>query len=260
MSAALQATGLTLGYGERLILDDVDLTLRSGESAALVGGNGAGKTTLLRALAGVAPLRRGRVMVGELDTARADRRTLARRVGFATQHAELHVPLRAWDVAALGLYAHGASWRALDEAERARVSEALEAFGVLACAERAMPSLSGGEQQRVRLAALRVQAPPVLLLDEPTSAQDLDGTAKVAAWMRGHCADGGAVLAAVHDLGLALRGFDRVVVLGGGRVLADGPPHEVATSDALREAYGRAPDVLRDTRGDLWVAPPLAHD
>ena len=196
--------------------------------------------------------------MGELDTARADRRALARRVGFATQHAELHVPLRAWDVAALGLYAHGASWRALDGAERARVSEALEAFGVLGCAERAMPSLSGGEQQRVRLAALRVQAPLCSSSTSPRARKTSTAPRRSRPGC-GSTARRAARSSRRSTIWARAAGFERVVVSVAG-LLADGPPAEVATSAALREAYGRAPEVLCDAQGDLWVAPPLAQD
>lgn len=250
------------GAGEgRTVLDAVDLELRSGEAVALVGANGAGKSTLLRVLAGVQRPDAGEVRVGEgVDVLRADRRAVAHEVGLATQYAELHVPLRALEVAALGLYAHGAVWRALAEAERARVRAALAAFGVLERADQPMPSLSGGEQQRVRLASVRVQAPPVLLLDEPTSAQDLDGAARVAAWIQEHCAGGGAALVAVHDLSFAARAFGRMVVLGSGRILADGPPASVLTSEAMEAAYGRRPAVHRDEEGQLWVAPALTRN
>ena len=241
-------------YGDLTVLEGVDLSVAAGERVALVGPNGAGKSTLLRVLAGILVPCYGRVQWSAAPDGFVDARARARCVSLMPQHGEDALGFTAREVVGFGRYPHGRRWGGTGSWDAARIERALDSLGVGGFGARRMPTLSGGEQQRVRFARSVVQEAPLALFDEPTSAQDARGVGHMAAHWRAHAAGGGAVIAAVHDLSVAARAFDRVVLLTAGRVAASGAAREVYTSTAFQGAFGDAVDVHVDAQGEVWVA------
>ena len=226
--AALSAHHVAVQLGRQRALHDVSLTLHTGEIVALLGRNGAGKTTLLRALAGLQPLERGSV-------------TRNGRSGFVPQDPNA---LLFADTVRQELVD---TLRLLGQRDTVTVDEVLDEFALLPLADRHPRSLSGGQRQRLAVAAVAVSAPPVLLLDEPTRGIDAESRARLAHGIRRRAAAGTAVLLATHDVELAAQVAQRVIVLGEGEVLADGPAHRVLADSLF------APQVLRVLPGYLSV-------
>nr|MDT0660417.1 heme ABC transporter ATP-binding protein [Micromonospora sp. DSM 115978] len=249
-----RATGVRVALGGRPVLDGVDLDVRAGEVHALVGPNGAGKSTLLAAIGGDLPLVAGTVRI---DGAAPDTWTpveLALRRAVLTQHHTLSFPFTVAEVVRMGR----APWIGLPQEEQDDdvVTQALRLTGMAPFADRAYPSLSGGEQARAALARVLCQRAAALLLDEPTAALDLRHQELVMGIARARAAAGDAVLVVLHDLGLAGAHADRVTLLQAGRVRATGRPAEVLTPDVLSAAYAHPVEVLPHPRTGLPLVVP----
>ncbi|HTW82956.1 MAG TPA: ABC transporter ATP-binding protein [Candidatus Sulfotelmatobacter sp.] len=252
----IEARGLQLGYRDRVVLRDVALTLRPGELVAIVGPNGSGKSTLLRALAGALAPQAGSVAVDGRPVGSLGPAARARSVALvaAEEHADDDVAVR--EAVALGRLAHRPWWRwSGDERDEAIVEQALARVDLVAFAERAIATLSSGERQRVWIATALAQGAPTLLLDEPTSHLDLAGAYATLDVLHGLAADGAAIAVVLHDLNLAGAAVDRVVLIGEGTVLADGPVADVFRDELLSRAYGAEITVLRTGDGTLVAAP-----
>ena len=221
---------------ERVILDDVSLELRHGELTALIGPNGAGKSTLLRTLAGLQACEGG-VRLGGRDLAALAPRERARAIAYLAQGGQIHWGLSVREIVALGRTPHSGGGR-LSPRDAEAVARALADCGLGEDADRPVTQLSGGERARVLFArALAVEA-PLLAVDEPVASLDPAQQMAVMKLLAARTRAGGAVIAVLHDLGLALRYADRIVALGAGRVAADGPPRDIAASGALDRLYG----------------------
>ena len=218
-------------------LDGVDLDIAAGRITCLVGPNGAGKTTLLRLIAGLLAPARGSVRVLGVDPAREPRRRLARRLSYLPQTYRLVFPYRVGEVVLMGRYAHSAFGLESEE-DVAAARAAMGRCDVLPLADRRFDALSGGEQRRVLLAQAFCQGAELILLDEPTASLDpAHALALFAALAAERDRRGATALVVTHDLNLAARAADRLVLLDGGRVVADGPPVEVLTSPAATRAF-----------------------
>ncbi len=251
MSAPLlEAKGLRFSFGERSVLEGVDIEVRRGEIVALLGPNGGGKTTLLRCLAGI--LRRpsgGEVRVLGKAVSDISRRALARVVAVVGQELSEARGFRVREVVAMGRHPHVARLRVPGEADRRAVARAIEATDLMRFEERKIDELSGGERQRVALARALAQEPQALLLDEPTAHLDLKHKAALFAILREvHAERGVGTLLVTHELGLAAEHASRAVLLRGGRILCDGEPISVLRPDRLREAFDTPVDVIENPR------------
>jgi iron complex transport system ATP-binding protein len=245
-TARLELRDVTVRYGERVVLRDVDLGIAPGERVALIGPNGAGKSTLLRVATGLVRPAEGRVALdGDLLDA-LDRRTVARRIAVVPQQATLPFATRVEEVVGLGRLPHEDPFRGSRPADRAAVAAAIERVGVGHLLGRDARELSLGERQLVLVALAVAQAAPVLVLDEPTVHLDLRhqvGTMELLVDLNER--DGTTVVAVLHDLGLAALFFPRLVLIDGGRVVADGTPADVLTPDRIREVFGVDPSIVR---------------
>lgn len=259
MSTRLAAEAVSAGYGARVVLDDVSLELEAGDVVGVIGPNGGGKTTLVRVLAGaVAPVR-GAVTLGGQPLVTFARREIARRLAVVAQDPRVDPGFSALEVVLMGRapYTVGLGLPGVDDLRRA--AAALEEVDAAALAGQPLDRLSGGERQRVFLARALVQQPAVLLLDEPTAHLDLRHQAAVLDVARGRARnDGVAVLAVLHDLNLAARFCDRLLLLAAGRVLATGRPHEVLTAARLPAVFGQGVEVRAGSDGEAPIVLPRA--
>jgi len=253
---AVSLRGAALRFGARTLWDGLDLDVAPGEFIAVLGPNGSGKTTLLRVLLGIQPLHAGQVLVKGRPPARG-----SRAIGYIPQQKALaeDLPLRARDLVGLGLDGHrpglGLRGRA---ARREKVAAALASVGAQRYADAPVGRLSGGEQQRLRVAQALVGDPSVLLCDEPLLSLDLAHQQVVSSLIdRRRRSANTAVVFVTHEINPVLPLVDRVLYLVDGRFRV-GTPDEVMTSETLSELYRTDVDVLR-VRGRLVVVGADAH-
>ena len=220
-------------------VDAVSLVVRRGECVALVGPNGAGKTTLLRALLGLVPCASGRALVLGREAHAWRRDELARDVGVVSQREEPAFPITVREAVEMGRYAHLGAWRAVGAADREAVGRAMRRADVEALGGRWVATLSGGEWQRVRIARALAQEPQGLVLDEPTASLDLKHEMELFELVSDLVRrDRLAALVVSHHINLAARFADRLVLLAGGRVVADDVPARVLEPARLAAVFG----------------------
>jgi iron complex transport system ATP-binding protein len=235
-------------------VNGASLSVASGEMVGLIGPNGAGKSTLLKAILGLQPRNAGTVLLDGQDFFALSSRERARKVAFLPQERRVEWRLPARDVVMLGRYPHHSGFGGPSPEDKAAVERALADVDGAALMDRPVSVLSGGERTRVLLArALAVEA-PVVLVDEPVNALDPYHALHVMEILRERAVRGAAVVAVVHDLALAARYMDRLVLLHEGAVMAEGAPAHVLRADQLAHAY--RVQALHGTENDHpWVLP-----
>ena len=252
--ALLSTNNLGVTLSGRAVLRDVSLSLPSRQFVALVGPNGAGKTTLLRALSGLLPST-GTVHVDGDILSSLSLRERAKRFGYLPQGHLVHWPLQVKDVVALGRYPHGATDPArLSPGDEEAVMQAMQVTDVVALAPRLVTELSGGERSRVALARVLAVGAPIVLADEPTASLDPRYQIDVMKNLRGIADSGVLVIAATHDLGLAARFADSVLVVSNGRLAAQGKP-ALALSEAIMADVFRISAYRADYRDEAVILP-----
>lgn len=253
MSLGLHDTRVTLDG--RTILSDIDLALEPGRFVGLVGPNGAGKTTLLRVLAGLIIPIQGRITLDGRPLAAMGRDERARRIAALFQGSGVGWPMTVREIVALGRLPHRRAFASSTQADDAALARAMVRTDILHLAGRGEPTLSSGERMRVLLArALAVEA-PWLLVDEPVTALDPAHQLDALALLQAVSRDGTGVVAVLHDLTLAARFCDRIVVLAGGRLVADGTPEEALTDVLLAEAFGVRAERGWASDGTRYILP-----
>lgn len=256
-SDALRAEGVVLGYDGRRVIDGLDLTLPPGRITAIVGPNACGKSTLLRGLARLHPLEGGRVMLGDEDISRMPRRDLARRVGVLPQSSIAPDGVRVAELVARGRYPHQGWFGRHSSDDDAVVLSALESTGVADLADRPVQELSGGQRQRVWIAMVLAQQTDVVLLDEPTTFLDVRHQLDLLDLLTELNRSRGTTVAMVlHELNLAARYADNLVVMSAGQVVAEGAPDAVLTQEVVLRAFGLEAQVVPDpVTGSPLVVP-----
>ena len=260
MSAGLRYENASIGY-EAPVVSHASLEVRPGEIVGLIGPNGAGKTTLVRAVTGGARIFGGSVSVGERPVGGYSRTDLARLVAVLPQTATTSFAFTAMQFVEMGRHAHVSRFGDLGTADHAAVDRALALTDTGSLVHRLVSELSGGDMQRLTLAQALAQEPSVLLLDEPTSHLDLNHRLQVLDVVRSLADAGLAVLAVFHDLDMAARYSDRLAVVAGGTVLAQGTPAEVLTRETLSEVFGVAAVIGTDpVTGTVQVLPVVRSE
>jgi len=241
------------------VLLDVSFSVATGEVVGLLGRNGAGKTTLLRMATRALAPDAGRIVLGGRPVAELSRRALAQRVATVPQELHVPFPFLASEIVLMGRAPHQGLLGFESAGDLARARAAMESVGIAELADRPLDELSGGERQLVMFARALVQEPEILLLDEPTSHLDLRHRIDVLRIVRRLAGQGCGVLVVSHDLTLAARSCDRIVVLADGRVLADGAPSAVLSPALLHEAFGIDADVVPAPDGAPLVGPRMSE-
>jgi iron complex transport system ATP-binding protein len=250
VTALLEAHAASMTIGGATLVDGVDLRIDAGEMVAIVGPNGAGKSTLLRMLSGDLRPTQGRIELRQRDIHSYPPRLLALHRAMLSQHVTVTFPFTVEEIVHMGA---GDSGRA---AAQRLVDAALAEVDLVPFGRRQLPTLSGGEQQRAHFARILVQlacgeaqhGPGLLLLDEPTSSLDMRHQIDLVEIAKRRAQNGTAVIAVLHDLNLAMRFADRIVLLHRGRLAVDGSRAEAITAETIRRIF--EVDVTIDTTGD----------
>lgn len=251
MAQNLAAKGLKVRLGDRMVLDGVSCAFEPGQVTCIVGPNGAGKSTLLSCLAGLRTPDAGQIVLDGQTLSAIAPRERARRIGFLPQ-----VPEIAWavDVAALvglGRIPHIGA-RGLGDEDRTAVADAMAATGITGFGDRIVETLSGGERARVLIARVLAGKPHWILADEPLAGLDPGHVLDTAELLRARAhEDGCGVILTLHDLSVALRLADKVVILAHGGIIDEGPPLEALSAESVARAYGVAARILDGAGGPM---------
>ena len=245
----ITAENLTVWRGRREVVRGVSLTVDPGEAVAIVGPNGGGKTTLLQALLGLLPHASGCARLDGDDVTRLPRREIARRAAFLPQQVEGFAGFCVADVVRAARYAHRRPFEPLCATDEDAVRSAMDACAITDLSDRPMHALSGGERQKVWLAAAVAQDAPALLLDEPTTALDPRHQADLIRMLRRLRDEGKTILIVTHDLDAAVALDCRVVALRDGRKVFDAPVSSFLDEGALRDVFDCGFELLSSSDG-----------
>ncbi|MGW0860540.1 ABC transporter ATP-binding protein [Streptomyces sp. NPDC002690] len=255
----MEARGVTVGYGGRVVIDDLDVSIPSGVITTIIGPNGCGKSTLLRTLTRLLKPTSGTVVLDGEDIARLRTRDVAKKLGLLPQAPVAPEGLTVADLVARGRHPHQSWLRQWSSDDAAVVERALAMTGVAELADRSVDSLSGGQRQRVWISMTLAQGTDLLLLDEPTTYLDLAHAIDVLDLVDDLHESGCTVVMVLHDLNLATRYSDNLIVMRDGAILAQGHPQDVITADLLREAFGLRAEVIDDPVGDRPLIVPIGR-
>ncbi|MGJ6965986.1 ABC transporter ATP-binding protein [Streptosporangium sp. G11] len=246
-SHSLAAEGLTLGYGDRVVVESLDLIVPPGEITVIVGANACGKSTLLRSLSRLLRPREGRVVLDGKEVHRMPAKELARTLGLLPQSPVAPEGITVLDLVGRGRHPHQGIFSRWNDRDDAAVAAALEATQTTDLADRAVDELSGGQRQRVWIAMALAQQTDLLLLDEPTTFLDASHQVEVLDLLTDlNRTRGTTIVMVLHDLNLAARYADHLIALADGRLHASGPPAEVLTEDSVRTVFGLDSRIIED--------------
>jgi iron complex transport system ATP-binding protein len=251
----LAAHGLGFGYGAKAIGRDLDLEVDAGEVLCLLGPNGSGKTTLFKTMLGLIPTQAGEVRLAGVPMAELSRQEIARRTAYVPQAHAAHFPFRVLDMVVMGRTAHLGLFASPTREDRRKALDALEALGIGELTEAEYTRISGGQRQLALIARALAQDAPAIVMDEPTASLDFGNQVIVLSEVKRLAANGLAVLLSTHDPDHAFSVGDRVALLDGGRLIAQGTPTDVLTPARLRAVYGVSVAVERLSRGQTVCAP-----
>jgi iron complex transport system ATP-binding protein len=255
----LDIRDLSVSLGGQKVLDRVSFGVCRGEALAIVGPNGAGKTTLLRCMAGILAGEEGEIRLDGRPLGEYDRRQLARRMSYVPQADSQSVPFTVEQFVLMGRYPYFSPFSPVSKEDRQAAAEALRRTGTTAFAARHLDTLSGGERQKVYIAAALAQGGEILLLDEPTTFLDYHHQEDICRLLRESARDAGLTMISVtHDVNRAAIESDRIVALAQGRVVFEGTPDEIMRADVLEGIYGCRFELVAHPRSGMPMIVPTS--
>ena len=236
---SLHVHGITLGYGSRVVLRNIDLKVKRGEMVGIIGPNGCGKSTLIRGITRLIAPRSGQIFINGCSIAKMSRGDLARTVAVVPQHPILPELFTAFEVVLMGRTPHLSRFGYEGRKDITIARRAMEITQTISFAKRRVGELSGGERQRLTIARALAQEPDIILFDEPTAHLDINYQIETLGFIRELCLKQGlAAIAATHDLNLASQYCQWLVMLGKEKIYCQGTPHQVINSENIKEVYG----------------------
>ncbi len=257
---SLRAEGISLGYGDRRIVEQLDVAIPPGRFTVIVGANACGKSTLLRGMARLLTPLSGSVLLDGKAIHSMSTKQVATRLGVLPQTPVAPDAITVSDLVGRGRYPHQGWFRHWGAEDDVAVSEALAATDTLELAGRQVDELSGGQRQRVWIAMALAQRTELLLLDEPTTFLDINHQVEVLDLLTDLVRrDGRTVVAVLHDLNLASRYADHLIAMSNGRIAAEGTPADVVTPDVILKVFGIAAEVATDPISGTPMIVPIGR-
>jgi len=256
----LEAADLSLGYGERLIVDDLSVQIPTGKVTVIIGANGCGKSTLLRGLARLLTPVTGAVLLDGRSLHSMPSKEVARLMGLLPQAPVAPEGITVADLVGRGRYPHQGWFRQWSDADDRAVAEALAATDTLDLASRPIDDMSGGQRQRVWIAMALAQETDLLLLDEPTTYLDLSHQVEVLDLLTDlNRRRGTTIVIVMHDLNLACRYADHLIAMTDGAITAQGRPEEVVTAENIQAVFAMSATIIADPVSHTPTVIPIGR-
>lgn len=244
--AVIEIKNLTIGYGERHVVSDVNASIFEGEIVGIIGRNGAGKSTLLKTIRGLLPKHSGEVLFFDKKLEDYHEKELACKVAYLQQHVEVGFGYTGQDIVLAGRYPYMKWYESESEADKQLALDCMDYTGTLELADKPVTEVSGGQKQRILLAKVLAQQTPILFLDEPTTGLDMVYQEEIFRFAKELAQMGKTILMVVHELNFAAKYCSRILLLGEGKLLADAPPEVAFTEELLSRAYDADIQVTRN--------------
>ena len=241
----IELKNLSIGYGNKSVLQDVNAKINKGEIVGIIGCNGAGKSTLLKTIRGLLPKQSGEILYFGRKLESFSEKELAREVAYLQQNVEVGFGYTGKDIVLAGRYPYMKWWKGKSISDEELALKCMEYTGTKELAERPVNEVSGGQKQRILLAKVLAQQTPILFLDEPTTGLDMVYQEEIFRFSQALAEMGKTILMVVHELNLAAKYCSRIILLGEGTVIADGRPDNVFTEKILSKAYNAPVRVIR---------------
>lgn len=242
----LQARGLSAAYGERAVIEGLDLTVLEGELTIIIGPNACGKSTLLRSLARLLPPHAGSILLDGTDIRRLPTKQVAKRIGLLPQTSIAPDGITVRDLVSRGRYPHQTMLSTWSRTDEEAVATAMSATDITDLAGRPVDELSGGQRQRVWIAMVLAQETPIVLLDEPTTFLDIAHQIEVLDLVSLLRAQGRTVVAVLHEINIAARYATHLIAMCDGRIVAQGLPGDILDEDLVRTVFGISARIILD--------------
>ena len=244
--AVIEIKNLTIGYGERHIVSEVNASIHEGEIVGIIGRNGAGKSTLLKTIRGLLPKYSGEVTYLGKKLEEYHEKELACKVAYLQQHVEVGFGYTGQDIVLAGRYPYMKWYESESEADKQLALDCMDYTGTLELADKPVTEVSGGQKQRILLAKVLAQQTPILFLDEPTTGLDMVYQEEIFRFAKELAQMGKTILMVVHELNFAAKYCSRILLLGEGKLLADALPEKAFTEELLSRAYDADIQVTRN--------------
>ncbi|MFD1675271.1 ABC transporter ATP-binding protein [Alicyclobacillus fodiniaquatilis] len=249
---------LSIGYGDRLIVDDLNLRIPDGKITALVGANGSGKSTILKTMARLLRPQSGNVLLDGKAIARMHTKEVAKELAMLPQNPVAPEGLTVSELVSYGRFPHQRGFGSFTKEDKRMINWALQVTGMMELADRSIEQMSGGQRQRAWIAMALAQGTDILFLDEPTTFLDMAHQLEVLKLLeRLNQVEGRTIVIVVHDLNHAAQYAQHVVAIKQGVATYQGTPNEVITADMLRDVFGIEADIIRDPRTDAPLCIPF---
>ncbi|MDG1438803.1 MAG: ABC transporter ATP-binding protein [Emcibacteraceae bacterium] len=256
----LKIDNISLDLENIPILENISATLNRGEVVGVIGPNGAGKSSLLRCILGLVKMKTGSVFIDEKNVDDLSLKERAQKMAYAAQGAPVHWPLTAEHIVGLGRVPHLNPWQKLSNVDQSIIDEAMEKTDCSSLKGRLVTTLSGGERARVLLARVLATAAPYILADEPVASLDPAHQLQIMEILKSLSKNDNGVLVVLHDLSLALRYCDRIILLNDGKMIAQDTPDVILNDDNLNNIFGIKASRWNDNGQDFLIARPIDND
>ena len=263
METVITVNDLSAGYQNKSILNNVSFSVKRGEMIGIIGPNGAGKSTLLKTIRGLLPKQNGSIVLFETDIDALSERDFARNVAYLQQHVDVSFGYTGKELVMAGRYPYLEWWQGESADDETIVRQCMEYTGVWDLADTSVEQVSGGQKQRILLAKVLAQKTPILFLDEPTTGLDIVYQEEIFRFCETLCKAGKTVIMVAHELNLAAKFCNRLLLVANGGILADGSPEEVLDSGHLSIAYNVPVKVIKNPNSggiEITTLPSRAEE